>query len=172
MKKLILKNGIISGIIVTVFMICGTFIFYKNTNTQWSMALGYIGMLIAFSFIFIGIIQYRNSIGEGYINYWQGFKIGFFIALISSTFYVVTWLIEFYTVFPDFMEKYVEQTLKTATENGASEAQLEQQKLEMASYTELYKNPFGVTLLTYIEILPLGILVSLLAAAILKKKKN
>lgn len=172
MKKIVLLNGLISGLIVTGFMVYGTLTCYNDPeNFEPNMVLGYLGFLLAFSFVFIGIRQYRNKINGGSITFGKGFLIGLYISLIASTMYVVAWCIEFYTYMPDFMERYADYMIKTAQEKGASAAEIEAQKAEIAGYASMYKTPIGVVLLTYFEILPIGILISLISAAILRKKK-
>jgi len=172
MKNIVLKNGLISGLIVTAFMVYGTLTCYNDPeNFEPNMVLGYLGFLLAFSFVFIGIRQYRNKINDGTITFGKGFLIGFYISLIASTMYVLAWCIEFYTYMPDFMERYSDYMLKTAQEKGATVAEIDAQKAEMAKYAGIYKSPIGVVLLTYFEILPIGILISLISAAILRKRK-
>src|SRR3989344_4812298 len=114
MKKNVLVFGSISGLIITALMVISTLLCYKNSNFEGSMLIGYASMLIAFSFIFVGVKNYRDKYNNGLITFWKAFKIGLFIALISSTFYVVTWLIEYYAFMPDFMEKYSEHMLNQA----------------------------------------------------------
>ncbi len=134
------------------------------------MLIGYATMLIAFAFIFVGIKNYRDKYNNGVITFGKAFKVGLFIALISSTFYVITWLVEYYAFMPDFMEKYSEHVLNQAKTSGASAAELAKQTEEMQGYKEMYKNPIFVILLTYMEILPLGLVISLIAAAVFRKK--
>ena len=172
MKKNVLVFGSISGLIITALMIVSTSMCYNNPNFEGSMIIGYASMLIAFSFIFVGIKNYRDKYNEGLITFGKAFKIGLFIALISSTFYVVTWLIEFYAFMPDFIEKYSEHVLTQAKNAGASAEELAKQTEEMSGYVKMYKTPIGVILLTYMEVLPLGVVVALIAAAILKRKQK
>ncbi|MDP2388535.1 MAG: DUF4199 domain-containing protein [Bacteroidota bacterium] len=172
MKKNVLVFGSISGLIITALMVISTMLCYKSSNFEGSMLIGYASMLIAFSFIFVGIKNYRDKYNNGVITFGKAFKVGLFIALISSTFYVVTWLIEYYAFMPDFMEKYSEHVLNQAKTSGASAAELAKQTAEMEGYKEMYKNPIFVILLTYSEVFPLGIVISLIAAAILRKKEK
>lgn len=172
MKKIILTNGLISGIIVSAFMVYGTLSCYNNPDFEPNMVLGYAGMLLAFIFVFIGIKQFRDKINNGAISFGKAFLVGLYISLIASTIYVAVWLVEYYVFIPDFMEKYTASLLKTAQQNGAGLTELEQQKTEMAFYSNLYKNPIGVILLSYAEILPIGLLFTLISALILKKKEK
>lgn len=172
MKKIVIVFGSISGLIVAALMIINVNRCYNSQDFESSMFLGYASMLLAFSFIFIGIKSYRDKHKGGIISFGKAFKIGLFICLIASTFYVVAWLVDYYLFIPDFMEKYTTHVLEAAKKSGASAQEMSLQTTEMAGYKEMYKNPFFIILFTYAEILPIGLLVSLISALILKRKSN
>ena len=134
------------------------------------MLLGYASMLIGFSMIFVGIRSYRNKYNQGVISFGKAFRIGLFIALVASSIYVIVWLIDYYLFIPDFMDRYTTHILNQAKSSGATEAEMVTKTKEMAMYTDMYKNPLFVILLTYAEILPVGLIVSLISALILKRK--
>lgn len=170
MKKNVLVFGLISGLIITALMIVSTIMCYNDPNFEGSMLIGYASMLISFSFVFVGIKNYRDKYNNGVITYGKAFKVGLFIALISSTFYVATWLVEYYAFMPDFMEKYSAHVLNQAKSSGASAAEIAKQTAEMEGYKEMYKNPIFVILLTYMEVFPIGLVMALIAAAVFRKK--
>jgi hypothetical protein len=174
MKKNVWSFGLLAGLVVALFMVVTTTLCYRNPNFSGnvSMLLGYTGMLIAFSFVFIGIKNYRDNYNSGLITFGQAFKVGGLIALIGSTLYVLTWLVDYYVFVPDFMDKYAAHTLQEAKAAGASAAELRKEMNSIAQYREMYKNPFGVILFTYMEILPVGLIVTLISALILKRKTN
>lgn len=151
-------------------MVGSTLVCYKDPDFHGSMVLGYTSMLVAFSFVFIGIRNQREKYNGGAITFGKAFLTGSYIALIASTLYVITWLVIYYNFMSDFMEKYSAHVLKQSADGGATAAELEQQAAQMATYKNLYKSPLGVVLLTYMEVLPLGLIVSLISALILKKK--
>ncbi len=170
MNRTILVFGLIAGLIVSAFMAIMIYNFSKTSNFESGMWMGYASMIIAFSFVFVGIKSYRDKHNSGIITFGKAFKIGFFISLIASTMYVVTWLIEYYNFVPDFMERYSAHMLEAAKKAGATAAELDAKTAEMKMYAELYKNPLMVVLLTYMEILPVGLVVSAISALILKRK--
>ncbi|MDR6967813.1 hypothetical protein J2X31_001825 [Flavobacterium arsenatis] len=170
MKKTILIFGSIAGIIVTTMMVFATYQCYNNQeNFEPSMVLGYLGMLLAFSFVFVGIRNFRNNYNGGVITFGKAFKVGFLIALVASIFYVGVWLIEYYYFIPDFMDKYIDFVINQSKAEGLTDAEMQVKIQDMETYREWYKNPLMVILLTFSEILPLGIIVSLISALILKK---
>jgi len=170
MKKNVTVFGLIAGVIVSVLMVLSMMRCYNDPNLEHSMLIGYASMLLAFSFIFVGIKNYRDKYNEGLITFGRAFKIGALISLIASTIYVVVWLVDYYLFMPDFMDKYVAQALREAKTNGASALELAKLSKELAFNREMYKNPVMVVLFTYMEILPVGLLTSLVAALILRKK--
>lgn len=172
MKKNVLVFGLISGLILTTLMIVSTVLCYRNENFEGNMVMGYAAMILAFSLIFVGIKNYRDKYNGGMITFGKAFKIGLFISLIASSMYVVVWLIEYYVFIPDFMDKYIPHVMKAAREGGATPAELEKKAAEMAEFKEMYRNPLAVILISYTEVLPIGVVVSLICAWILRRKQK
>lgn len=171
MKKISIKYGVIAGITATLFMITSTLLHNDNPNLKNGEIIGYSGMLIAFIFIFIAVKNYRDKQNNGVISFGEAFKIGLFITLIASTFYVVTWLIEYYFFMPDFMDKFINSTMENLKAQGLSPTEIAAKSEEMEMYRAWYKNPILVILFSYMEILPVGLLVTLISSLILKRKK-
>jgi len=172
MNKLVITFGIIAGLIVAAMLIITTTIFHASGNIESGAIYGYTSMLVAFSLIFVGIKKYRDQHGDGIISFGKGFKIGLLITLIASTIYVITWLIDYYYFMPDFMEKYTAQILEKMKTDGVPQTDIDKQAKEMTKFGEMYKNPFFNALITYTEILPIGLIVTLISALILKRKAS
>ena len=143
-----------------------------QSDMEGSMVVGYAAMIVAFSFVFVGIKNYRDKYCDGVISFGKAFKLGLYITLIASTMYVTVWLIEYYFFMPDFMEKYAAHIMKGLQESGVSQVEMDKKMLEMQSYKDMYKNPLFIILLTNMEILPIGILITIISALILKKKTS
>lgn len=170
MKKTVLTYGFIAGCIVSVAMLASMPFFDEMYGSPWAMVLGYTTQIMAFMFIFVAVKKYRENQGNGAITFGKAFKIGFYISLIASTMYVVSWMIDYHFFLPDFMDHFATATIENMKADGASASELAATAKQMEEYKEIYKNPILVFLFTYVEILPTGLLASLLAAAFLKKK--
>jgi len=171
MKKNVIIFGLISGIIVAAAMVLSMAKCYESpSDYDNGMLIGYGSMIIAFSFVFIGIKNQRDKYDNGFISFGKAFKTGLFITLIASTVYVIVWMIDYYYFMPGFMDKYSEHMISSAKASGATEAEMAEKISETAMYKEWYKNPWFVILLTYAEILPVGLLITLISALILKRK--
>jgi hypothetical protein len=181
MTRTILVFGLIAGCIVSAFM-AASMIWVSNHSSSevgadmsYGMLIGYASQLIAFSFIFVAIKTYRDKHQGGSITFWQACKIGLMISLIGSTLYVITWAFIYNFVMPDFMTHYANAAMESARASGKSEAEIAALATEMAGYQDMYKSPIGFTLFTYVEILPTGILVTLISSLILwltRKKQS
>lgn len=168
MQRIILVYGLMSGLIVSAIMAISMLTFADHGTG--SMIVGYLSMLIAFAQIFVAVKTYREKHQNGTISFGKAFLIGLFIALIASTLYLITWAFVYHNYMPDFMDKYTAQMLEQEKAT-ATPAQLQAKVKEMNEFKEQYKNPFFFALMTYAEILPVGLIVSLITALILKRKK-
>ncbi len=173
MKKTVITCGLIAGLISTSLYI-GLIILGKagDIDLKNGMVYGYTLMILAFSFIFVGTRIVRDKYDGGTISFGKAFRVGLYITLIASTVYVIVWQIDNYFFIPDFAEKYSAHILGELKKSGASEAEIAKQTVAMARFREMYKNPVFVILMTYLEILPVGILVSLISAWVLKRKSK
>lgn len=172
MKNIVLKNGIIAGIIVSIFMGMSVYFHSKNLeDATLSYILGFTGMFVAFSFTFVGMKQYRDTVNNGAISFGKAITIGLLIALIISTIYVLVWLVELYNFYPDFMEKFSAMEIKNLQSSGLKAVELKLKIDEINQMKESYKNPLFVIGMTYFEILPIGIVFSTISALLIKKRK-
>ncbi|HMO62196.1 MAG TPA: DUF4199 domain-containing protein [Ferruginibacter sp.] len=173
MQKNVFVFGLIAGLVVSIIMAVSMLTMYNSSaegHGTGSMVVGYLGMLIAFSFIFAAVKNFRDKQNGGVISFGKAFTMGLWIALIGSTLYVITWAVLYHFYMPDFMDRYCAQMISNA-KAGSTPAELEKLTEQMNAQKEMYKNPLFFVLFTYLEILPVGLIVALITALILKRRK-
>ncbi len=167
MKRNVLIFGLVLGTILCVNMVYMVNQCYTNPNMKTNDVVGYAAMVVVFSLTFFGIRNYRNKELNGGISFGQAFKTGALIAFVGATMYVGIWLFYYYLFVPDFLDKYIPHVLK-----DVAPSDLDAKTKEMADFKEMYKNPLFVILISYSEVLPIGLVVALVSALILKKKQK
>ncbi|HVU55974.1 MAG TPA: DUF4199 domain-containing protein [Puia sp.] len=170
MKKIVLVCGLIGGLITTVWMIILSFIYHVHGEIDHGEIYGYGSMILAFSLIYVGVRNFRNKYNNGVISFGKAFRIGLYITLIASTIYVGTWQVIYFGYARDFGKVYADHKLAKLRVSGVSEEVIAKEKAEMESWIKAYDMPLVNIGMTYIEILPVGLLVSLITALILKRK--
>jgi len=171
MKKTVFKYGMIAGVLLAFFMAATLPFMDEKTNMEEGQWIGFAGMILAFATIFVAIIKYRNQKLDGRISFGKAFIIGLYISLIASGIYVISWMIISHFFVPDFMTNYTGSVIAGINENETlSQTQRMEQINQAEAFHEQYKNPVFKFLFTYVEVLPIGILVTLIAALFLKKK--
>jgi hypothetical protein len=173
MKKNIWVCGLIGGIVAASWGVVGEGVLSDSLSLNTRMVFGYASMILAFSLIFVAIKNYRDNYNGGIITFLKALKIGLLITLIASTVYVIVWMVDYSYFLPDFGEKYQAQVLAELKASGASAAVIQKQTAEMAATMEKYRtSPAFRAMFTYLEIVPVGIVISLIAALILKNKSK
>jgi hypothetical protein len=171
MKRTIWKYGLISGGISSFWLLLMPFA-GENCGSDLSMIIGYATMLVGFVVIYFGTRHIRNQSANGEMTFGQAFITGLYIAIVASTVYVLTWLIMYYAFIPDYFDRMARSYAGNLADKGASQEQIDRQIAQAAQMKEWYKNPLVNIAMTYSEILPVGMFVSLICAALLKRKPS
>ncbi|WP_186461747.1 DUF4199 domain-containing protein [Mucilaginibacter pallidiroseus] len=172
MKNKLLKFGLISGVVVSAGMLINVTLCYRSNSFEGGMVLGYTFMILALAIMYPYVKSYRDANG-GTISFGMAFKQGLYVALIASTMYTAVWMIYYYTVVPDFMNKLVAYNTKQIQESGKSAQEIKDSIAEMESFKDIYRSPFKIALFTFfVEIFPIGLIVSLIVALLLKKNNK
>ena len=173
MKKAVFKYGLISGAIAAVLMFITTGLLHDYIGFSTAGYLvGYAGMVLSFLIIYPGMKTDRDNTGNGQISYGRALSIGLLITAVSSVIYVFAWIIIYKTMMPDFWDKYAAYYISKMKTNGATEGAINAQMAMMQQYKDMYKNPVMMFLMTYIEPLPVGIIMSVICAFIVRMKKK
>jgi ABC-type dipeptide/oligopeptide/nickel transport system permease component len=172
MKKTIITYGLISGAIVGA-MLFGTMSLYESEKLKLDNGelIGYTTMVIALSLIFFGIKSLRDNQFGGNISFWKGCQVGLLITLIASVIYALSWEISYQNIGDSFIEKMNQHYMSEMKADGLSDQEIQTKKAEMDVMWEYYRNPiirFGITLA---EIFPVGIILTLISAGLLRKKE-
>ncbi|MEM8772313.1 MAG: DUF4199 domain-containing protein [Pseudomonadota bacterium] len=162
--------GGISGVIVIGVMTAGIAMSGGEGGGS-SQLFGYTIMLLALSLIFIGVKQRRDKEFGGVIKFWPAFLTGLSIAAVAGVFYVIGWEIYLASTDHAFIEQYAAGVIEKKRAAGASAAEIEKLTADMAKMAENYGNPLFRVPVTFTEIFPVGFLIALISAAILRNPK-
>lgn len=169
MKKTVLVFGVISGLIMSILMV-STIPFLDRIGYDRAAIVGYTGIVIAFLMVFFGIRSYRENMGGGQITFVRGFVIGVMISIISSLFYVLTWEVVYFKFMPGFLEGMTRHAVDKQIAAGASQDAINKTLASFKELKVLYDNPLYNGLITFTEPFPVGLIVSLLSAVILRRR--
>ncbi|HEY3026810.1 MAG TPA: DUF4199 domain-containing protein [Pyrinomonadaceae bacterium] len=169
MKKTVLTFGLISGAMMSLMML-GTLPFIDKIGFDKGEIVGYTGIVLSFLMVFFGIRSYRENVGGGRITFGRAFAVGILITLISCVCYVVTWEIIYYKFMPDFAEKYANHMVERLRASGASQQVVEAKLQQMKAFKVMYDKPLINAAISFLEPFPLGLVITLISAAILRKK--
>ena len=175
MRKVILTFGLIAGVIVSTFSIIFLRLCESNKVSMDNSDLyGYGSMAIALSIIFFGIKSYRDNYQNGAIKFGKALQIGLLITLVASVVFAVAAEI-YYQVDPAanavLMDKYANHQLDRLREIGAAQVDIEQKTRELTNLKEMNKSAVLRFAMSAAIILPVGLVIALISAALLRKKE-
>lgn len=170
MSHIILKYGLAAGLIVAVPM-CLLVANAEPGSAATSHFVGYLIMLLALSLIFFAVKRIRDQQYGGVIRFWPALLAGLAISAVAGVIYVIAWEITLAVTDFAFIESYSQAAIEAARAKGASPGEVEKVIAGMAEFREQYANPLFRIPVTFIEIFPVGCLVSLISAALLRNSR-
>ena len=168
-----LRYGSVSGAIIVGVIILGIVLSTHDVNAGIfsSEYFGYLVMIVALSTIFLAIRDYRNKTLGGVIKFLPAFGLGLMIAFIAGIAYVIAWEIYLYATHYSFMDHYVASVLAHARAAGVTGAALDERVAQMEAMRTQYANPLFRLPMTFLEIFPVGLLIALISAAVLRNPR-
>ncbi len=167
MFKKMLLWGVVAGLIVGGVLFGVTVA--KAGKPPYGMVVGYLIMLVALSAIFVGVKRHRDQDRGGVIRFWPAFGMGLGISFIAGVFYVLAWEAAMAVTGAHFATDYASMLIEQQKAKGMGAAELAKYVAEMERFKVQYANPLFRLPMTFAEIFPVGVLVSLISAALLRK---
>lgn len=158
MFRTILTYGVIGGLIAgsaisIVVLVLGIH----------SYSSGYLSMLVGLSTIFVAIKRRRDLEQGGVIRFLPALAMGLGISAVAGILYTLTWEgAQLVLGAPFDIDTYAAAQLK-----GLSGAALAAKTAEMQALVANYHNPLFRLPMTFMEIFPVGVLVSVVSAGLL-----
>ena len=171
MKRIVLTFGLIAGAILAATFLA-TLPFHKSISNEAGMIIGYTSMVLAFLLIYFGVRSYRDNVAGGHVSFARAFAVGALIAFVASTCYVATWEIMYFGGKSDYLEQYQVREVESMRKKGLTEAQIEAKSAEMRKFAEMYRNPVINAAITYLEPLPVALIMTLVSAGILSRRRK
>lgn len=168
--KYVLTYGLLSGFVIIATMTTGIVLGGEGSflRSHW---FGYLVMLVALTFIFVGVKRYRDVERGGVIKFGAAFAMGLGIAAAAGIAYVVGW--EAYLAMTDyaFMDEYIAGIVRAREAEGLSGTAMAEELAKLESMRVSYANPLFRIPMTFLEIFPVGLLVALVSALLLRNPR-
>ena len=171
MLRIALIYGLLSGIVSCIPFLLFPMSSEATTDMKKATITGLICILLAAALVFLAILSYRKQLG-GAISFREAFVSGLYVSLISALLYASVWEVYYNTRGQKFVEVYTTMQVRQMEKDKKPVTEIEKRKQEMKKWGDDYRK-FPVRFITTVgEVLPVGIVVSLIAAAILKRKNE
>jgi hypothetical protein len=168
--KYALVYGLLSGLVVGAVLVAGIAL-GPDSGFHHSVWFGYLVMLVALTFIFVGVKRYRDVERGGVIKFLPAFFMGLAIAVFAGIAYACVWEAYLASTGYRFMDEYAAAIIRHRQAEGASAAELARVTADMDSLRVSYANPLFRIPMTFLEIFPVGLIIALISAALLRNPR-
>lgn len=173
MKKIVITYGLISAGISAIMWTCIALLMRnKSFDFDYGMLIGYSSMLLSIFVIYFAMKNYRDNVAGGKIKFGKAFMIGLYISIIYAVCYVIAWMIIRETLLTDFVDKYIAYQMGELKQAGLSPEVMSKKVAEMDQMRIMFTNPWMEALMVFTEPWPVAILVTLVSAFIVSRKRK
>ncbi|MGN6147104.1 MAG: DUF4199 domain-containing protein [Rhizomicrobium sp.] len=165
------RTALIFGSISGLITITGIMLTFLLPNAHGSVWLGYLIMIVALSMILFGVKRYRDNERGGVIKFLPALGLGLMIAIVAGIIYVLVWEAYLFFTHYTFMDNYTAAILAQKKAAGVSGAALQAEIAQLNEMKAEYANPIMRMGMTFIEIFPVGVLIALISAALLRNPR-
>ena len=165
----LIYGGLSAAVLTAFIAIVATL--HERVDFVATMTFGYSVMLVAMSFVFVGVKRYRDVEGGGVIRFGRALGLGLLIALIACLAYVLIWEAYLAITHYRFMDDYIAKLLRDAQASGKSATDIAKMTAEFDGMREMYANPLIRLPMTFMEVAPVGLLVAVVSAALLRNPR-
>jgi hypothetical protein len=169
MTNIAFLYGTIAGTILIAAMLLGIVVMPEHGGA--SLWFGYLSMLLALSLIFFGIKRYRDTQGGGIIKFVPALMLGIGIAAVAGVIYVMVWEVYLAATNYTFIDVYANKMIAATKAAGAPAAEVDKLIVDMNWAKEIYANPLSRMATTFVEVFPVGLIIALISAALLRNPK-
>jgi hypothetical protein len=171
MRKIVLTYGLIAGgILAATFLIALGF--HDAIGFERGLVVGYTSMVLAFLLIFFGVRSYRDNVAGGRVGFGRALAVGVLIGVVASCCYVLTWEVLYFGMKSDYIEKYQAHMIEKAQKAGESPEAIAAKQAEMANFAQMYRNPLINSAMTFMEPMPVALVMALISAGVLSRRKK
>ena len=106
-----------------------------------------------------------------YTEAWRAFGVGLVISFVAALFYVAAWELGQATMITVFAGSYADSVSAAQKAKGIDPAALAKLTADMDAFKVQYADPMFRLPMTFLEIFPVGLLVSLVSALVLRNPR-
>ena len=171
MLRIMAIYGTIAGLVVAVPMVWLMLTLTADTAPDNGAVYGYLTMIAALTAVFLGVKHYRDKVQGGVIKFVPALAVGLGISAVASLIYAIGWEISIAFSGFDFGAAYGKMALEAARAKGASDAEIQQVVAQAQAFARMYANPLFRVPITFVEMFPIGVLIALVSAALLRNSR-
>jgi hypothetical protein len=173
MLKIILLYGLPGAVIVGGPLLWGMLTFDVNSGEmpENGALIGYATILVALTGVFLGVKHYRDKEKGGVIKFLPALGVGLGISAVASLGWVIAWEISLAITKFDFVAAYYGAMIEQAQADGATADKIAQMRTEQEGFASMYSNPMIRMGITFVEMFPIGVVISLISAALLRNSR-
>jgi hypothetical protein len=171
MKRIVVVYGFVAGLVVAVPMVWLMSVLTTETAPENGAFYGYLTMIVALTGVFLGVKRFRDKTLGGVVRFLPAFGVGLGISAVASLIYALAWELSLAVSGFDFAAVYSQTMLEAARAGGASEEELRQVAASAAAFARLYANPFYRIPITFVEMFPIGAVIALVSAGLLRNDR-